>query len=548
MSGTGAMVGAMVATDLAMRGGSALLGSAKSAAAARAAAAAAAAGGTAVATGGGLGLATTLFTVGGTAVTVGTVGIIAAVAAAVGGLGYAIYWHVDRTDKEVGDLIDRIRNLDYEGTDVAPTVVGWINNLTALRETFATYVGTGTPQERLMGLGTKIIAFERGVKVLVTVKEQYDKYIKEALKDWWGSWGDKGDFERALNKTTANYTKRLASMTSDFRKLQAQTSNPSLALEEVRKLETEITNTWAAPAFDAQEQKVLAWATAGGTEGSVQEIRQNTAALIKLKSALQNKILPQAKQRSKRNRGKMAGLNRPISKRAVTLPDLPPRPARKVVPKLDTVQTMQEQVNDLSVALGVNIGGRIAEDGIYGNNTANAVGLLVHAFAQADPKKYPAQVNLAINLKSQGVTDQEISNPKLMVATARLLNRLTNAIATVWSYHVAGQGKGQPLSQRGPGGVVPSGARAPGEVYTGPDKCDRSALNPTLEQMLGCFKTLEENIGGERVYLYDYASENLNMSDDDIQKMLDRLFGRVPPNNWSRSRLMAALGNRFTIL
>lgn len=533
MEGMGTMVATMVGFEAASMAGRALFGGG-AAAAVGGAGAGAAVGGGAAAAGGGLAAAAWPVTA-----------IVGAVAA-VGGLAYGIYWWVERTDDNVADLIDRIEDLDYEGTDAEPTIKTWIGQLNSLRQAFAIPMTSADPKERFEQLGEKIAAFEKGMAVIKNIEQNYHTYVKKSLKDWFGSWGDLGDFETALTKTSTNYAKRLAAMTSEFKKLQTQVSNPVSALEEIRKLEAQITTLWAIPTYNEKEQEVLVWAQSGGTSGSVQEIRQNTAVLLKLKGDLRSKILPQAKRENRRATGKRASLNQPLSKRAVELPKAPtavtPRPTRRRLPKSDTVHTMQEQINDLSTALDVNIGGRIKEDGIYGQNTANAVAYLVSVFSQVDSEKYPARANLAANLKSKGITTQMLANHQLMRSTARHMNRLTNSIAEVWAYHT---GAKQQLSQREPG--QPGQPTEPA-VYTGPSKCDWNALNPTREQMLECFKTLQEDIGGERSYLYDYARENLNMSDTDIMDMLDRLFGRVPASNWSRSRIMKALGNRFTIL
>lgn len=497
--------------------------------------------------------------------------VIAAVAV-VGGIGYGIYLYIERTDDNVADLIDRIKSLDYEDTDVERTVNSWIVKLNSLRQAFAVPMTTGDPKERLETLGNKIVAFEEGLNDIKAIESNYHKYVKKHLKDWFGSWGDLGDFERTLAKTSANYEKRLKAMGAEFKKLNTQVNNPTEILKDVQGLQKKITSLWAAPEFNKKEQEALDWATQGGV-GSAVDVRKNTAILLRLKSDLKNKILPQAKKKYQQATGHKASSTPPLSKRAVSLPKQPtavtPRKRRKAPAKFDTVRTMQEQINDLSTALGVNIGGRISEDGVYGPRTASAVLALISAFGQADPKEYPARANLASNLKSRGISTSVIGDDNLMRSTPRYLNTLTNTMAEVWKYHVGSGGK--PMSQRAwscqvcaaqndpnsqacqrcgepkPGTANGTGAPQGSGVHTGPVACDFGTPNPSDKMMLACFKTLQDRIGGSRVYLYDYARHNLGMSDQGIINMLNRLFKGYPPRNWSMSQILDAMASRYSL-
>ena len=471
------------------------------------------------------------------------------------GSAYAVYQWIEQTDNNVADLISRIEDLDVP-PDAQPTVATWVETLNNLRQTFAIPMSSGDPKERLEVLGNKIIAFEGGLMSIKDISRTYNTHVKPVLKDWFGEMGDKGDFERALSKTLANYNKRVNAMISEFKQLNTDISDPRATLKEIRELDANITSIFAAPVYDNQERLAIAWAEEGGRTGSTQLIRKYTAAILRLKSDLKNKILPAAKKRSKK-----ASATPALSKRAVTLPEAPtaapgkaPKPTttkKRRLPKSDTVQTMQEQVNDLSTALNVSIGARLVEDGIYGPATAAALVALVNEFSKMDTKKFPAQANLALNLKSKGISLQQINDYKLMVSTPRYVNRVTNGIGEVWNYHMASPAQKQQLSQRDVApGATP--AAAPGQdinqVYTGPAKCDWGAINPSREQKLQCFKTLEETIGGQRVYLYDYARENLSMTDNDIMNMLDRLFGNASPKRWSRGRILDALGYKYGVL
>jgi len=230
---------------------------------------------------------------------------VGAALVAAGGAMYGIYTMIEQTDDNVSDLINRMKVLDFENTDVEPAIRAWIDQLTNLRKTFAISPGASDPKEKYEALGNKIAAFERGMTVLGNIYNQYYAEVKGNLKDWFGSWGDKGDFETALKKTTANYKKRLSAMYREFGKTAMQLHNPQEILKEIVQLQEQVEDAWAAPIYDQKEQAALEFARAGGSPDPKQ-VKIQLPTLMKLRNDLRNKILPQAKRKNKQYSGKRA--------------------------------------------------------------------------------------------------------------------------------------------------------------------------------------------------------------------------------------------------
>ena len=482
-----------------------------------------------------------------------TIAVGAALIAA-GGAMYGIYNMIEQTDDNVADLIDRMKALDYEGTDAETVITSWIDQLEGLRKTFAVPIGTDDPKEKYEALGNKIAAFEKGMGVLGSIYTTYHTYVKEQLKDWFGSWGDKGDFEQALKKTTANYKKRLNAMYAEFKKSALELHNPQEILKEILALEGQVKAMWAAPVYNEKEQVALEFARKGG---SPKEVKQNLPALLKLRNDLKNKILPLAKKK-KQQYTRRAEVDQPISKRAVELPDEPTaqikrKPKGTGIRKNDVVLAMQERINDLSRALGVFAGGGIREDGMYGPNTANAVAALIDKFQQIpeeEKAQYPMRADLVKNLQARGLTIDLIKNWKAMNQPqhTRHLNQLSNAIKDVWNEHT-GRGAGQRGGYRDQPGASAPGTMQPGQQGPGVSVQDFNRGNPNDATILAYLKSHRIQVGGEMAYIYDYMQQYKRWSDQTMVSFVRGLFGdKMPPANYSTDIIADRLGSRYSVL
>jgi hypothetical protein len=563
-------VGTFMAADAAMRaiiaGGSKLLGAGTAAAAsttaveataltvgagtqlslplaggaAGGAAAGGAAAGGAAATGAGLGLAA-------------TVGLWAAAIGAVVGVGGYLIWDAAKADDDVNAVIDRAGDLDAEGTDAEGTVAGWITELNQLKNSFGIKSASGEKIEKAVNTGIQTVEFKKGIDVLKRIRDEEWPNVKPVLKDWWPS-TDPAEFEEALDRALKNYGVRYSKMEKKSFQMaadiQKSISGGGPLLDEISQLDAQISSLWAKPDYSAEERQAIEFGKkmkAGKVHQ--QEVAKYLEALMVLREDLKNKILPQAQKWNKTRIGKSAVVEHPISKRAVELPKQPDvgvakgpvSPVKKPVQKSDTVATMQRQVNDLAVALNLPLGARLKEDGVYGQLTARAVSDLIGKLVmEADPEAAPEQAGVYNALKRWGVTGNEIMNIELMRKSPRLLNRLTNEIDEIYQIHVGM--KERPLSQR------QQQQQQQQQQQVSPGQCNWNKANPSREESLACFQTLYTSIGGSRTNLYDYAHQNLGMSDNDIFNMLHAQFPGWAPRNWSVPIILDSMGQKYSVL
>jgi len=576
MFGSMAQMGAMVGGGLLMeKGGSAALRAASAAlgfgAAATVAVPAVGAGGTAAAVGGGV-------AAGGGAVAAGPVILIgAAILATIGVAVYGVY-HMKQLDGELGELLYRIDALDYEETRVEGTIDEWKQTIETLQtnlETRTTEANTGSKMEKMKGTVELIRTVEGGVQDLHEIKEVWDggvkKFmIKQEKKNSYTAltrifieldYGDVRDFDTSLTKVIKTYDDLISQEKRRISKLVSSSSKPiEEMMVDIRKLDEAIKTTWAKPRYTDLEKKTFDKAiqfsnpdpNAIKEELTPKEVSLMHLRLVKIKAAM-IPLLEQAKKYKAQAAKKKGNAQHSISKRAVTIPSpeelsgkkTPGQKGKKTTgPRIkshDNVRTMQEQINNMSVAFEIALPqGRLTPDGAYGPKTAAAtIAMLNGLQKQADQEEFPERAQVLKVLKDAGINKEMISNIQLMNRETGHLGELTNRFANIWEIHRGiKQRPGQPGQQQEPAERAGSG-------------CNSTKANPNPTDIIACFKTLvpaaqgELELAGSKIMTpYNYAKNILGLEDREIVKIVKTLFGGKAKQYWNYDRILIELNRR----
>lgn len=494
-----------------------------------------------------------------------------------GGIAYAV---LSKTDDNIDDLLARMDALDYEGTEAEPDIKKWDQDLRALKGQINVPVTSADPQEQAFAMGNKLAAVAETVKYMEMMQKMFPQAVEPHLKDWGF---DPGDFTYALNRTVQTLKAQMAKLDAaakqEAEKIIKKNPKVYTALAtEVVNLKNQITEAWATPTFTPEEQKVMDIAQkAINNQANVYELNTSREAMVKLKNDM-NKLLQEAKRRASKRAGED---ERPISKRAVSLPDEPTanvpaarpeqmkgeRPGtqkkrkrrRGGIPKMPVVGNLQRYLNHLREAAKITEAPYLSEDDRYGPNTAKALLAVL--------KKFP---RTAEYLRMMGVPMAKIGDYRFMNSNdgVRFIN-LTAAVLRKFTQYYTNQGEQKEpwreISQRdkNPAGPQPPEPPPPPPLYPGSPGSQvtqqqpgtqqvhklgpRSVLDkrgPTPQDVVNALQTTYGYKGNTRVNLYDYM-RNRGMTDDNMVIMINELFPGAAPRTWSPEMIIRAVGSRY---
>lgn len=326
------------------------------------------------------------------------------------GIGMAIYSALNKTDNTINELIDRLEDLDYEGTVAERAIGSWITTLKAFK-----------PRLSIPGLGSEAEIIDKSLKRVMTLKELIQvltqmntqwPQIKSAVQDWkfLGNFGDVGEAEVTLRQTLQGAEEMYASVLSDSQnKIKAVADkmqdkvNKKLEIfvpeaQGVLDLYDKLTDIAGgkAPSFDNESEK-MGWEIANAivknkvTSGNLSMIQRNISHMSNLSKLMsdglkqlgtKDEVTP-VKVDKKESSNKHA-----LSKRALTLGNgqkvlqkskeilEPSTGPRKLTPKSRLVFAMQKIINDLLVKYSPG-SNTIIEDGMYGPETGGTIAQLI---------------------------------------------------------------------------------------------------------------------------------------------------------------------------
>jgi hypothetical protein len=491
----------------------------------------------------------------GAAIASNPIGWIIGAVLLVGGTAAAIYFAVSKTDDNLKDLISRIEALDYEDTPVKNRVQSWIDGLTEKLDVFQLpEAGAQNEEEKIQQLAMLSSEMEATIRYLEDEIWAQWPETKKYLEDWQTfPFNDPKDFEESFKKTHATLKAATDNIKKQSRKAMGSFLNPTKLMKEIGDLEAQITKAWAPPQYDPAEldaiKKGKNWVE---SKTGLKEYGDVAPKLVELRDDLKTKILPEAMKR----RGKRSSIEHPISKRAVSLPDTPSQPVatpeakpgrpiskRPHIPRNDVVENLQGHLNHLKVALQVPFES-LKQDGRYGPKTADALVKTLDVVGKMNP-------DLLKWLQWQGIPVSRVteiqlmnSNPAYITQITRVIGQMVDAIRTggpetIKDFTFGQQAPGTP----GQPGTPTQPPAAPVDMKTDIGR----KQNPSREEMLAYFKGLHGTIGGDRVNLYDYAQQNLGMSDNDIFNMLYSKYPGWAPKAWSVPNIIDAMGKRYSI-
>lgn len=475
----------------------------------------------------------------GTAIVSNPVGWIIGAVLLVAGVGSAIYFAVQKTDDNLKDLIERIEALDYEGTKAETRVQSWIDTLTKKSQAFQLpALGAMNDKEKANQLAQKTMEMEDTIRILKQIAADWPE-TSPYLGDWkFFPFDDPADFEYALKKTYAESVKMLNNIKQKSQEAANQvissTQKPTLLVTEINSLDTQISNIWGKPEYDREEQKALeVGRRILKKEVNMVEYSNYLPKLVDIRDQLRT-LLQVAKRKTKK-----AGADEDIQKLAVKLPDKPgvkpsTKPSkqlskRRYITRSDVVESLQNYLNHLNVALNVP-SEMLKEDGRYGSKTADALIKTLGVVGKMLP-------NFFKKLQWQGIPVSRLGDVSFVNNNPGFINYITKEISKV----------SDAIRSGGPEALKEQQQQTKPISMRTPTTCNWNKQNPTSEEMLACFQQLYGNIGGERVNLYDYAKQNMGMSDDQIFKMLHNKYPGWAPKAWSVPNIIDAIGKKYSI-
>jgi hypothetical protein len=466
------------------------------------------------------------------------------------GVIWAINDAMNQTDDNIDDLIGRLEALDYEGTNAEATVESWIAILQGKQKFFqtASTAGAENEEEAILVRAQSQIELGKTMKILNTMKKEYPTLVAPYLEDWkFFPFNDPADFTETLDNVIADGKQRLKNIQRQGyaagKKLIESTKKPDALMTEINDLDSQITAAWAKPEYTPEETKALEIGSRiAKRKVNAEEYADALPVLSSIRDQLK-RLLPQAERRSKKAELESS----PISKRAVKLPDKPsapgvtPRPISKRprIPRNDVVEDLQRYLNHLNVSLQVP-SEYLKEDARYGPKTADALAKTLNVVGQMN-------TNFLRWLQNQGVPVARIreiqfmnNNPRFITIITREIGKMVEAIRA-----------GEPTDVKD----VTFGKQRPTKPSARPSAAPVDTLddigrkqNPSDPEILAYFQGLHGTIGGGRVNLYDYAQQNLGMSDSDILRLIHGKFPGWAPKAWSVPIIIDAMGQKYSVL
>lgn len=270
---------------------------------------------------------------------VGTAGVAAAAwpvalgLVLVGGVGALVY-HMNNLTGDINELIYRMDDLDYEGTEVEGQIEGWKNLLGQISGAFkeARKLSGMNPTDALGGLDRIVKVYDAGLENLKAIQDQwFDGGVRDiVLNKEKGSvldlgfissnlgLGDVSDFDGALKKVISKYEASRANMEARFsRELKKATQPVQKIYSDIKSLEKQITELYAAPVYNGVEKRILQSAEGYLKTGKMlpEEVEAMQLTLNKLRDGLQ-KLLPKAKEMAAKKQETTAAQEASLTKTA----------------------------------------------------------------------------------------------------------------------------------------------------------------------------------------------------------------------------------------
>ena len=453
------------------------------------------------------------------------------------GVAATVYTVTRQTDDNIEDLITRLEALD-PNPRAQNIINGWIQTLQGYQSYFDIQTTAQDPKQRATQLGQQIAGLTEVLKYLKQMQVDWPQ-VKANLTD---IAFDAGQAETALAKTTqateAGLTAIRQTAQQEGSKLVKQLGQQSgvdytQIAEQVLALHEQIAQIDGnPPEYEEYEKPAFQLAQnilAGKAE--LQDIAQLGPQMKALLKGLQEALRrAQKKQRRTRTSSELP----PISKRAVRLSgessSTPAsggggraRPsAGPAVAKDPAVVALQKSINYLNLNLRTGIA-RIAEDGSYGTNTANALVALL--------EKVPVLEEHL--MRRVGIDKQSVADIQFMKENSDYFAGMVSVISSIVNqmYPAAGTGQKPAASE-----------------YDQQVQCREDKENPKPAEILACLRARQiRDPQTEEVFTaYEYLKQR-GMKDNDIVALIGQLFGGARSEDWSMPLLVKYVsGPRFT--
>jgi hypothetical protein len=318
------------------------------------------------------------------------------------GVAYTIYNAINKADNTVAELIDRLEDLDYEGTVAERAITTWIMALKRHKKNMS-IPGLGTDAEVLNKSFNRVLAIKALIRDLEQMNAMWPQ-VKANVEDWkfLGNFGDVGEAEVTLKQTLSHSKQLLEAVRAD-----AQSKAKAMQEKVKQKFDEYVEK------ITPNAQKIINMygklaAAAGGRipkfDNKSEEMGWNLAnSIVKKEVTMKDFAVIQRNLPHMTNLQKLmeAGLeqlgykkessNEPaLSKRALTLgtgekvkgtiPEPSPKgyagQGKKKGMSSRLVLGMQKIINNLRAKYNPTLN-TILEDGVYGPETGEAIASLI---------------------------------------------------------------------------------------------------------------------------------------------------------------------------
>ena len=463
-----------------------------------------------------------------------------------GGVAATIYAATRQTDDNLEDLIDRFKDLD-PNPKMADRLANWIQELEMLQNNLQVEEVASDPETRMIQLGNQVNNITAIMEKLQAIRDTWPQ-VKPNLTDSWDMF-DIGQAETALMKTTQAIEQQFKQIQQEAQKektklLQTLSQKAGVDYNAVAKRIVDLHNyiskiSGQTLVYETDEEQAafnLASAIIAGKTEELSNINIIGPSMVNLAKGLENLLKQEQAKQPKQPKlpvlkPKSSTSNPAISKRAVRLsgtkPTSKPGAPSAVVVKDPLVQEIQRLVNYLNLNLKTGVG-RIGEDGLYGNQTAQALYILLDKFQILDN----------ILQRYVGLDKDSVKNFELMKEDRNLVGvrNVLNSIAQQIMATVAQTVK-QPQEQQ----------TGFSQVQTRDDK-----ENPTDAEILALLNRrsiVDPETRQGHPNAYEYLSQGKGWSDIKIVQVIHKLFGGKQARDWDMRHLESELtkGSRYGV-